>query len=139
MYKAMLKSMPKPKLIPMQKTLKWSAGIVVPLGLIIIFWLNLLEFTQITLAQERIRFMKTIEKEDLREGMLKAIYSGFKVDYCILKRDQDILIFKYTLGEHLNASLSEIETFFATTLKSQHKQPVFQCNLNAKRGLYETA
>lgn len=85
-----------------------------------LFSLNVLGYTQVIKAEQRIDFIKLIEHESLSDSVLTALYMGLKADYCGLKADQSQLIFKYTLADEFGDKTRAIETLFTTTLKAQH-------------------
>jgi hypothetical protein len=89
--------------------------------------LHLFEFNQLVRADAHINFVKLIEKENVQDKVMSVLYSSLMADYCSLKADQELLVFKYTIGEHFTAKIDEIESLFATTLKAHHERSGSDC------------
>ncbi len=103
-----------------------AGGLFIVAGLSVIS-LHLFEFNQLLRADMHIGFVKLIDKEQVQDKVMSVLYSNLKTDYCALKAAQQQLIFKYTLAEDFNSKLGEMETLFATTLKSLHQSDSLGC------------
>ena len=99
--------------------LKWFFGVLIALTIVAVFWLNLLELTQVVRSKEQIQFVQLLEKEEnVREKLLSGLYLGLQVDYCYFTNTQEEFIYKLLYPGFYDDNIAQLEALLNKTLKA---------------------
>ena len=101
-------------------------------GLFLLIAANLLEMTNIVRAQQRVEFIRLIEKQPNSDRVLKKLYIATMADNCGLQVDKDNLLFKFTLKQWIEKTLGEIDWAIQGPLLEQSKKISLNCPLNSE-------
>ena len=88
---------------------------------------NVWQYGQLLLANQMINVVQVLGDENMSERLLTHMYGHVKDDYCLLNRDKENFVFKYTLNRQFTYTINEAEELFNTILKSQHGQGKIDC------------
>ncbi len=82
---------------------------------------------QLTKTEIRMNFVRLLENEQVRAGIMDLQYATLMTDYCLLQNDLPNWLFRYTQADAMQSSMQQIEQLVKGPLQQSHQRLQWQC------------
>jgi|GEM_PF-6870206 len=82
---------------------------------------------QLTKTEIRMNFVRLLENEQVRAGIMDLQYATLMTDYCLLQNELPHWLFRYTQADAMQSSMQQIEQLVKGPLQQSHQRLQWQC------------